>query len=97
MTIGTLCQNSFYGGVEYQNARYLRAYQVDLNTPSEVINTYQVDDHGAVVGKSKARVSQGYSTEDVNQGGGVLDGTFYSRKITKHATIQLCKTDCSRI
>ena len=77
----TLCQNSFYGGVEYQNARYLRAYQVDLNTPSEVINTYQVDDHGAVVGKSKARVSQGYSTEDVNQGGGVLDGTFYLEKL----------------
>jgi hypothetical protein len=76
-----LCQNSFFGGVEYQNARYLRAYQVDLNTPSETINTYSVDDSGAVTGKSKARVTQGYSSQDVNQGGGVLDGTFYLEKL----------------
>jgi len=77
----SLCQNSFFGGVEYQNARYLRAYQVDLNTPSETINTYSVDDSGAVTGKSKARVTQGYSSQDVNQGGGVLDGTFYLEKL----------------
>jgi len=56
-----LCENSFYGGVEYKNARYLRAYQVDLNTPSETINTYSVDDNGTVTGKSKARLTQGYS------------------------------------
>ena len=77
----SLCQNSFYGGVEYQNARYLRAYQVDLNTPSETISTYQVDDNGTVIGKSKATLTQGYSSQDVNQGGGVLDGTFYSEKL----------------
>tara|TARA_R100001463_G_scaffold61165_1_gene113925 strand:+ start:905 stop:2572 length:1668 start_codon:yes stop_codon:yes gene_type:complete len=76
-----LCENSFYGGVEYKNARYLRAYQVDLNTPSETINTYSVDDNGAVTGKSKARLSQGYSSEQVNQGGGTMDGSFYAEKL----------------
>ena len=76
-----LCQNSFFGGVEYRNARYLRAYQVDLNTPSETINTYSVDNDGAVTGKSRAKLSQGYSSEQVNQGGGVLDGSFYAEKL----------------
>ena len=42
-----LCQNSFYGGVEYKNARYLRAYQVDLSTPSETVQSYRTDQNGS--------------------------------------------------
>ena len=76
-----LCLNSFYGGVEYKDARYLRAYQVDLNTPSETINTYMVSDDGSYVSKHKAKVEYGQSSNQVNRGQDLLDGSFYLEKL----------------
>ena len=76
-----LCQNSFYGGVEYKNARYLRAYQVDLNTPSETVQSYRTDQNGSVTGRGQTRVVQAGSSEQANQGIGVLDGSFYGEKL----------------
>ena len=76
-----LCFRSWIGGVEYKNAKYLRAYQVDLNTPSESINTYVTNDDGSVVSKSRARVENGYSSDEVNRGSDVLGGSFYQEKL----------------
>jgi len=77
----TLCYNSWIGGVEYKDAKYLRAYQVDLNTPSESINTYVTGDDGSVVAKSRAKIENGYSSDDVNRGSDVLGGSFYQEKL----------------
>ena len=76
-----LCINSYYGGVEYKNARYLRAYQVDFNTPSETINTYITNDEGLAIGKSKARVEIGYSANQTNRGQDLVSGSFYLEKL----------------
>jgi len=76
-----LCYNSWIGGVEYKDAQYLRAYSVDLNTPSETINTYVTNDDGSVVSKSRAKIENGYSSDDVNRGGDMLGGSFYNEKL----------------
>ena len=76
-----LCINSFYGGVEYKDARYLRAYQVDLNTPSETISSYTVSDDGSYVQKHRAKVEYGASENQVNRGQDLLDGSFYLEKL----------------
>jgi len=76
-----LCINSWYGGVEYKNAHYLRAYQVDMNQPSEAINTYVLADDGSTIGKSRARVEFGTSSNQTNRGQDLLSGSFYLEKL----------------
>lgn len=76
-----LCENSWYGGVEYQDAQYLRAYQVDLNTPSETVNMYVTESDGSIVAKQRAKVEYGYSQEATNRGQDPLDGSFYLEKL----------------
>ena len=77
----TLCINSWYGGVEYKNAHYLRAYQVDMNQPSEAINTYVIADDGSTVGKSRAKIEFGTSSQQTNRGQDLLSGSFYLEKL----------------
>jgi len=43
-----LARDSFYGGVEIRDGKYLKAYAVDMNTPAETINTYSTDSNGYV-------------------------------------------------
>ena len=76
-----LCYRSWVGGRLYKDAKYLRAYQVDINTPGETISTYQVGDDGSVVGKSKAKLEYGHSSEEVNRGEDILSGSFYAEKV----------------
>ena len=76
-----LCINSWYGGVEYKNARYLRAYTVDFNTAGETINTYVLDGSGNTVGKSRARVQFGTSSNEVNRDLDTTTGNFYAEKL----------------
>ena len=76
-----LCYRSWIGGVEYKDAKYLRAYQVDLNTPSETVNTYVVQDDGATVSRSRAKVEVGYSEQQTNRGQDVISGSFYYEKL----------------
>jgi len=77
-----LCINSYYGGVEYKDGQYLRAYQSDLNTSSETISTYSLNDDGVVDGKSRARVSYGYDQNAVVRGDvDVSRGSFYNEKL----------------
>ena len=76
-----LCINSWYGGTEYKDAKYLRAYQVDFNTPNETVNTYETNSDGSVVNKIKVPVTHGLNQNDVNRGGDTIDGSFYGEKL----------------
>lgn len=73
-----LALNSYHGGTEYKNARYLRAYAVDFTQPSETINTYVTNDDGSVVSKHKAQVTFGQTSANTNEN---LDGSFYTEKL----------------
>lgn len=76
-----LCLNSWYGGTEYKNAKYLRAYSVDLATPGETINTYITGSDGFTVGKSQARLQVGSSSYDTKGDSSLLTGNFYKEKL----------------
>lgn len=76
-----LCLNSWYGGVEYKNAKYLRAYSVDLSTPGETINTYITGEDGTPIGKSIARLQIGSSTYEANKDTELSTGNFYKEKL----------------
>ena len=76
-----LCLNSWYGGVEYKNAKYLRAYAVDMATPGETINTYITGDDGVPLGKSQARLQIGTSTYDTDRESDIQTGNFYKEKL----------------
>ena len=76
-----LAINSYYGGPEYRNGQYLKAYEVDTNTPSETINTYQIDSDGNTVGKLRAQVSNAYSKDDANNQENISTGSFYYEKL----------------
>lgn len=76
-----LAINSYHSGPEYKDAHYLRAYQVDLNTPAETINTYERGDDGSYVSKTKARVEHGMTQNEVEKGQDMLGGSFYAEKI----------------
>jgi len=76
-----LCLNSWYGGVEYKNAKYLRAYAVDMNTPGETINTYITGDDGVTIGKTPARLQMASSTYEANKDSELHTGNFYKEKL----------------
>jgi len=81
LTDWTLVIRSYYGGPEYRNGQYLKAYEVDTNTPSETINTYQLDADGNTVSKMKAQVSNAYNSRNANDNDNLSDGSFYSEKL----------------
>lgn len=76
-----LCINSYYGGVEYKNGRYLRAYESDFNTPSQTMNTYITNKDGSVVSKVKAKVQYGVSSNETDRGQDIIAGGFYGEKL----------------
>ena len=76
-----LCINSYYGGVEYKNGRYLRAYESDFNTPSQTMNTYITNKDGSVVSKVKAKVQYGVSSNETDRGQDLIAGGFYGEKL----------------
>jgi hypothetical protein len=76
-----LCINSYYGGVEYKNGRYLRAYLGDTNAPGQTISSYITNADGSVVSKVKAKVEYGTSANDTDRGQDLLNGGFYREKL----------------
>lgn len=76
-----LCINSYYGGTEYKNARYLRAYAGDFNTPGETLTTYDIAPDGAVVAKFNAKVTHGSSANNVDKDNQLVSGSFYGEKL----------------
>lgn len=73
--------NAFYGGVEYRDGKYLKAYAVDMNTPSETVNTYETAADGSYVKKLKARVENVRSSFEATRGITEDDGSFYYEKL----------------
>lgn len=76
-----LCINSYYGGVEYKNGKYLRAYESDFNTPSQVMNTYVTNSDGSVVSKVRAKVEYGQTSNETSKGLDRYAGGFYGEKL----------------
>lgn len=76
-----LCIRSFHSGPEYKDARYLRAYAVDLDTKSEQVNIFTRDQDGSITAKSRAKVEYGYSEQAVNRGQNYEEGSFYGEKL----------------
>ena len=64
----TLAVRSFYGGVSYRDGNYLKAYDTDFSTPSEVINTYDVDDFGNQTAVYKSRVERVNTSQEADNG-----------------------------
>ena len=76
-----LAINSYHSGPEYKDAQYLRAYQIDINTPSETVNTYEKADDGSIVYKQKAKIEHGTSRVGTEKGLDSMAGSFYNEKI----------------
>jgi len=75
-----LAVRSFWGGVEYRDAQYLKAYGIDYSTPSDTINTYDIDDDGNQIAKYKSRVYKSNSQTD-NELDNQYASNFYQEKL----------------
>ncbi len=79
-----LSYRSFLGSEEYKQGRYLKMFQEDQQTGSEVINTYTVDEFGNTTGKHKSKVTQHYGGTDTASayaGNESDDNSYYAEKI----------------
>ena len=79
-----LSYRSFLGSEEYKQGRYLKMFQEDQQTGSEVINTYSVDEFGNTTGKHKSKVTQNYGGSDTASayaGNEADDNSYYAEKI----------------
>lgn len=74
-----LAIKSYYGGPEYRMGEYLKQFDSDSNTPSEVMNTYDIDESGGVNGIYRNAVSVNTSQE-ANNGVGYASN-FYQEKL----------------
>ena len=72
-----MCIDSFHGGTEWKNGRYLRAYSVDFETPSETISTYQNTADGGSFKVATQLMTSGSADKDT----GMLEGSFYGEKL----------------
>jgi len=75
-----LAVRSYYGGVEYRDANYLKAYDIDYTTPSEVISTYDTDDNGRTTNRYKSSINY-TNTRSEAESGTSYASNFYQEKI----------------
>jgi len=77
-----LAWRSYVGSEEYKQGRYLKMFESDRQTGSEVISTYSVDEFGNTTGKHKAKVNY---TDGFNRAAAVSgeddSGSYYNEKI----------------
>jgi len=73
--------NSFYGGEDYKQGEYLKAYDIDYSTPSEVISTYGVDENGNQTAVYRTPLAQAQSPQQNNNGGTQYNNNFYGEKL----------------
>jgi len=71
---------SYFGGVEYRNGQYLKAYDIDYQTPAETINTYDIDDNGIQTAKYKTYVTP-VSTRSEAENSQSTASNFYQEKL----------------
>jgi len=75
-----LAVKSYYGGVEYRNGNYLKAYEIDYSTPSDIINTYDIDDSGNQTAVYRTSV-QPVNTKSEADHGTQYASNFYTEKL----------------
>ena len=75
-----LAVRSFWGGVEYRDANYLRSYAIDQSTPSDTIQTYDQND-GIVTGSYTTEVRPVASQQDADSGTAGYSNSFYQEKV----------------
>ena len=75
-----LAVRSFWGGVEYRDANYLRSYAIDQSTPSDTIQTYDQND-GIVTGSYTTEVRPVASQQDADSGTSGYSNSFYQEKV----------------
>ena len=75
-----LAVRSFWGGVEYRDANYLRSYAIDQSTPSDTIQTYDQND-GIVTGSYTTEIRQVASQQDADSGTSGYSNSFYQEKV----------------
>jgi len=76
-----LAVRSYWGGVEYRDAQYLRSYSIDQSTPSDTIRTYDQQD-GVVTGSYTTEVVRPVNTQQEADSGGASNlGSFYAEKV----------------
>jgi len=79
-----LAYRSYVGSEEYKQGRYLKMFDSDRQTGSEVVNTYTVDEFGNTTGKYKAKVTQNYGGTDIKAayaGNDSDENSYYAEKI----------------
>lgn len=87
-----LQRDAFHGISEFRKGKYLKAYTSDTVTPSETINTYDIQSDGAVVAKHRAKVETTNSAYVGRTGNDDLDeGSFYGEKLKNVPLYNLCK------
>ena len=90
----TLAVNSFYGGVPYRDGHYLKAYDNDYSTPSETINTYDVDDYGNQTKVYKSSVTRVNSRSEAETGLQYASN-FYQEKLQNVPVFPYTRLYCS--
>lgn len=81
-----LAVRSYYGGVSYRNGNYLKAYDIDFSTPSDVINTYDVDHDGVQTAVYKSTIQPVNSRQEADSGT-QYNSNFYREKINNVAVL----------
>ena len=77
-----LAWRSYVGSEEYKQGRYLKMFESDRQTGSEVISTYSVDEFGNTTGKHRAKVDNTYGFDRGAAVAGNDDGgSYYQEKI----------------
>lgn len=80
-----LAERSYLGGQSYKDGQYLKAYASDYSTASEVINTYDLDSDGTVLGVRKVAATNNVnSPQEANSG--IDMGNFYKEKLNNVPT-----------
>jgi len=80
-----LAVRSYYGGLEFKDGNYLKFYDIDASTPSETINTYDLDDNGIPTARYKSSVSVN-SSQEANSGSQYASN-FYQEKLNNVSSI----------
>lgn len=75
-----LAVKSYYGGVEYRLGNYLKAYDIDMTTQSDVVNTYDLDANGVAINKYRSTI-QPVNTREEADNGTQYNSNFYQEKI----------------
>ena len=75
-----LAVKSYYGGVEYRLGNYLKAFSIDMTTPSDVVNTYDVGPDGIAINKYRSSIQPVNSRSEADNGT-QYNSNFYQEKI----------------